>query len=128
MFNQPSTPNNDTLPITPSLIDQRSTPRNDSTHKVCEDVPALSREEFEDGYCWRSYAEKRLVGDYICYYYRCKNENCTMTRKIIYFPNGKQISQIEYHGDLHNHPKPQNVGTAFGVDGLLEEDFDITGT
>ena len=89
MFNQPSTPNNDTLPITPSLIDQRSTPKNDSTHKVCEDVPALSREEFEDG---------------------------------------KQISQIEYHGDLHNHPKPQNVGTAFGVDGLLEEDFDITGT
>ena len=128
MFNQPSTPNNDTLPITPSLIDQRSTPKNDSTHKVCEDVPALSREEFEDGYCWRSYAEKRLVGDYICYYYRCKNENCTMTRKIIYFPNAKQISQIEYHGDLHNHPKPQNVGTAFGVDGLLEEDFDITGT
>ena len=101
------------------MIGERSTPENDSTHKVCEDTLT---EKFEDGYRWSTYGRTSEEEKYICDYYMCTKANCSARRKIIRLLNEKTI-KIEYV-DIHNHPKPPNVGTTFRVDGLLEKDLD----
>ena len=113
---EPST--KDILPVKHCLYDQDqpSSPENDSGLKVCED---MASPYYEDGYKWRKYGRRLIKGSsYIRHYFKCAYSDCQMKKRIVCFQNG-QVTKIEYEGDVHEHPKPQQPPT-MAVGGTLE--------
>eukprot|EP00253_Pinus_taeda_P014571 PITA_14571 len=74
---------------------------------------------YEDGYKWTKYGKKSVKGSsYIRHYFKCAYSDCQMKKRIVCFQNG-QVTKIEYEGDVHEHPKPQQPPT-MAVGGTLE--------